>query len=475
VKSRRLQLLVSLSILAILIAGVGLYALLTYRVVQETISEQILEDSRMLASTVRDLVEAEYQIEELSVADVAELRQLCSSIAVPNSGFVCIVDPGGAIVAAPPVVEESDTDGPATSGADAGTLSDALLRQATGGEAHRLSELPRDHTATGILSYPASQRRELVASVPIGSSGYRVQVHQDYAAVTKRANDSSRSILPLGLAIAIIVSLISFFVVDRIVERYEHRLSRANAGLTEANKKLTASNNHRRHLIHVLSHDLKNAIGAILSAQEIVAAYPEERDLYQRIISEGARNSLRIVDLVRMTEAVETGKLELQLQPVHVLQSTLRAVEVVQNKVRRKGVEVDVDIDQKLYVLAEETSFINSVLVNVLSNAIKFSSRGSVITVRASAGEDDVTLTITDQGIGIPPELLDKLFEPSEPTTRPGTDGENGTGFGLPLTSKFVAAYGGSVSVESKPQNDGESGWTRVAITLPSVVALMKY
>ena len=136
---------------------------------------------------------------------------------------------------------------------------------------------------------------------------------------------------------------------------------------------------------------------------------------------------------------------------------------------------MDVDIDQKLYVLAEETSFINSVLVNVLSNAIKFSSRGSVIKVRASAGDNDVTLTVTDQGIGIPPELLDKLFEPSEPTTRPGTDGENGTGFGLPLTSKFVAAYGGSVSVDSKPQANGEAGWTRVAITLRSISSLLKY
>lgn len=455
-KSRRLQLLVSLSILVILVAGMGLYALLTYRVVREAVSEQILEDGRMLAGTVRDVVEAGYRFDALTNADVSELKRFCGSISVPNSGFVCIVDPGGDVLAGPP-----------------GSLDEALFRGPSGERTRRLTELPRDQEALGLLSYPGSPRRELIASLPIGGSGYRVQVHQDYTAVVERANQAGRSVLPLGLSIAVIVSLISFFVVDRIVERYEHRLSRANTRLTETNKQLTASNNHRRHLIHVLSHDLKNAIGAILSAQEIISAYPEERDLYQRIISEGARNSLRIVDLVRMTEAVETGKLELQLQPVHLLQAALRAVEMVQNKVRRKDIHVNVDIEQGLYGLAEETSFINSVLVNVLSNAIKFSPRGSRVEVRASGTEAETRLSVTDHGIGIPRDLVERLFEPSEPTTRPGTDGENGTGFGLPLTGKFVTAYGGSVQVESEEQTAEKSGWTTVTISLRSVASLV--
>jgi signal transduction histidine kinase len=462
VKSRRLQLLVSLSILVILVVGMGLYALLTYRVVREAVSQQILDDGRMLAGTVRDVVEVGYRFDALTNADIAQLQQFCGSISVPNSGFVCIVDPGGGVLAGPP-----GPSGPS------GRLDEALFRGSPGERSRRLRDLPPESDALGILSYPGSNRRELVASLPIGASGYRVQVHQDYAAVVEGANQAGRSVLPLGLSIAAIVSLISFFVVDRIVERYEHRLSGANSSLTEANKQLTASNNHRRHLIHVLSHDLKNAIGAILSAQEIVATYPEERDLYQRIIAEGARNSLRIVDLVRMTEAVETGKLELQLQPVHLLQAVLRAVEMVQNKVRRKEIDVDVDIDQELYGLAEETSFINSVLVNVLSNAIKFSPRGSRIEVRASGTEAETRLSVTDYGIGIPPDLLERLFEPSGPTTRPGTEGENGTGFGLPLTGKFVTAYGGSVHVASEEATPEREGRTTVTISLRSVASLV--
>ncbi len=448
-KSRRLPLLVTLNILVILVVGMGLYALLTYRVVREAISEQILEDSRMLAGTVRDVVQAGYRFDALTDADISQLQRFCGSISVPNSGFVCVVDPGGGVLAGPP-----------------GRLDDALFRGSSGERTRRLADLPPGTEALGLLSYPESTRRELVASLPIGASGYRVQVHQNYAAVVDRANRAGRSILPLGLSIVVIVSLISFLVVDRIVERYEHRLSRTN-------KQLTASNNHRRHLIHVLSHDLKNAIGAILSAQEIVATYPEERELYQRIIAEGARNSLRIVDLVRMTEAVETGKLELQLQPVHLLQAALRAVEMVQNKVRRKNIEVDVDIDQGLYGLAEETSFVNSVLVNVLSNAVKFSPRGSRIEVRASGTEAETRLSVTDHGIGIPPELVERLFEPSGPTTRPGTEGENGTGFGLPLTGKFVTAYGGAVHVDSEEASPEQEGRTTVTISLRSVASLV--
>ncbi len=464
-KNKRLQILVSLSILVILFLGTALYAVLTYRVVRETVARQILEDGQVLAATVRDVVAATHDFDNLTQADLSSLQQLCGSIAVPNSGFVCIVDEGGRVVAGP----REAGDGPPS-------LAGARVRRRFDGQfaprSTELAELPIESDVLGLLAYPRSPRRELLASVPIGTSGYRLQVHQDYAAVLSRANDAGRGIVPLGIAVSFVVSAIAFFVVDRIVERYETRLRRANDQLREANRRLTAGNNHRKHLIHVLSHDLKNAIGAIVSAQEIVAAYPEERDLYERIISEGARNSLRIVDLVRMTEAIETGKLELSLQPVQLLHSVLKAIEVVQNKIRRKDVTVDVDIDQGLYVLAEETSFVNSVLVNLLSNAIKFSSRGSTIGASAEQKGDTVALSVTDHGIGIPKPLIDKLFEPAEPTTRAGTEGEEGTGFGLPLTGKFVEAYGGSLTVASEEATQSSRGWTRITVRLRSISSL---
>ncbi len=118
-------------------------------------------------------------------------------------------------------------------------------------------------------------------------------------------------------------------------------------------------------------------------------------------------------------------------------------------------------------VLEVKTSFINSVILNILTNAIKFSPGGSTVNIFGEKSGSSILLRVCDRGIGMPENILQKIFSLGHATSRPGTDKEEGTGFGMPLVKKFIDIYGGSIVVESvEGSRDQDNSGTTVTISL---------
>ena len=111
-------------------------------------------------------------------------------------------------------------------------------------------------------------------------------------------------------------------------------------------------------------------------------------------------------------------------------------------------------LTKNVYVLAESTSLSNSVINNLISNSIKFVHRDSELRIEVKSLDDVVHIILSDKGIGIPKYLLKDIFNSNIKTTRTGTFGEVGTGFGMPLVKAFVEQYGGKISVESNDIKD---------------------
>ncbi|MCP4700292.1 MAG: ATP-binding protein, partial [Gammaproteobacteria bacterium] len=110
----------------------------------------------------------------------------------------------------------------------------------------------------------------------------------------------------------------------------------------------------------------------------------------------------------------------------------------------------------------------NSVINNIFTNAIKFSYPDSKIIVTAEPAAACVKFSIRDFGIGMPGNLLKNLFDVRKTTSRMGTEGEEGTGFGMPLMKKFVNAYGGAIEIFSKAQHEApQNHGTTVVISCP--------
>jgi len=118
---------------------------------------------------------------------------------------------------------------------------------------------------------------------------------------------------------------------------------------------------------------------------------------------------------------------------------------------RKKGIELAIVIPDEIEALADDHMF-DSIIRNLVSNAIKFTPVGGKVSVTAVCKNDHfVEIRISDSGIGMTPELKSKLFLLNENTRRKGTEGEPSTGLGLLLCKEFIEKHGGKISVESEP------------------------
>jgi signal transduction histidine kinase len=132
-------------------------------------------------------------------------------------------------------------------------------------------------------------------------------------------------------------------------------------------------------------------------------------------------------------------------------------------ELEKKNLKIEYDFQRYrgLNFLVEPVSFKNQVLGNAISNAIKFSMPSSKITIRTYPFNHQYhALEIVDSGIGIPPSLMSSLFDMSKKTSRPGTTGESGTGYGMHIMKSFVEMYQGKISVESLDDSHPASGTT---------------
>ncbi len=224
--------------------------------------------------------------------------------------------------------------------------------------------------------------------------------------------------------------------------------------------------NERKELLHVLCHDLTNAFSPIVAALNLI----EDYEVFERLKQDmrtAADNGLKIIDLVRKIRALEDGKRILTLKSVNLKKVLDESVVMLGQKFTEKRIEFLSDIDEGLTVHAERTSLINSVINNIFTNAVKFSFPDSKITLRAKQVGDKVTISIWDIGIGMSQGLQRDIFDMKKATSRIGTSGEVGTGFGMPLVKKFVNAYGGTIEVFSKEERDDpHDHGTEIKLTL---------
>ena len=143
------------------------------------------------------------------------------------------------------------------------------------------------------------------------------------------------------------------------------------------------------------------------------------------------------------------------------------AYSIIEKKFKDKKLKLNMKIADDIEVCVEKTSFVNTVINNLLTNAVKFSYPDSQIEIFAEEDNGEVIIQFQDYGIGIPETLKNNLFDVTKSTSRVGTGGEIGTGFGMPLVEKFLQANEGIISIESKCEKEfPEEHGTVVTVTL---------
>jgi two-component system sensor histidine kinase SenX3 len=206
----------------------------------------------------------------------------------------------------------------------------------------------------------------------------------------------------------------------------------------------------RRDFVANVSHELRTPVGALGVLAETLA---DERDpetiarLCRRISAEAERAARIIEDLLDLSRIEAEGSTErLESRLADVISAS---VERVTPTAERSGIRVTTNVSDSVRALVDEPQLV-SAIANLLENAIKYSERGSTVTVDVSGDDDTVTIDVRDEGIGIPTRDLERIFERFYRVDRARSRDTGGTGLGLAIVRHVAVNHGGDVTVQSR-------------------------
>jgi signal transduction histidine kinase len=221
--------------------------------------------------------------------------------------------------------------------------------------------------------------------------------------------------------------------------------------LEERGRELEAASRHKSEFLTAMSHELRTPLNAIIGFSEVlqegsVGALNERQAAYLGDIREAGRHLLALIEDLLDLAKIEAGRVDLDVGATDVAECIDLGFMMVRERAGRRGVRLEMDVDPAVGRIPADGRRVRQVLVNLLSNAVRFSPENGVVRVRARLVGDEVRISVHDGGPGIAPGDQERIFETFEQL---GGAGE-GTGLGLPLSRALVQLHGGRLWVESR-------------------------
>jgi GAF domain-containing protein len=225
--------------------------------------------------------------------------------------------------------------------------------------------------------------------------------------------------------------------------------------IADKSAQLEAASRHKSEFLANMSHELRTPLNAIIGFSEILAEkmfgdINEKQTEYLQDILESGRHLLSLINDILDLSKIEAGRMELELSEFDLPQAIENALILVRERASRRGIRLGSTIDERLGMIGGDERKVKQVLLNLLSNALKFTPEGGRIDVSARLDGDMAEVSVADTGIGIAPEDQIAVFEEFRQVGASDKKAE-GTGLGLALSRKFIELHGGRIWVKSKP------------------------
>jgi len=248
----------------------------------------------------------------------------------------------------------------------------------------------------------------------------------------------------------------------------EEELTRQKIQIEKQKRELELLNATKDKFFSIIAHDLKNPFASLIGASDFLLSSSNELSQEQManfltIINNSAKQGYRLLENLLDWSRMQTGIMAWQPERVDMWDLVNEVVNLLRGSAETKQIHLEAKVDENLTAFADP-NMINTVVRNLVSNAIKFTPRGGEIIVESKQSKDFIEISVKDNGIGIKAEDMTKLFRIDEQLVQNGTENETGTGLGLILCKEFVDKHKGEIYVESKP-NLGSS----FIFTLPIV------
>jgi len=236
---------------------------------------------------------------------------------------------------------------------------------------------------------------------------------------------------------------------DDITERKQ-----TEEDIKSKNAELQKLNADKDYFMSILAHDLKAPFNSILGFLDLLVnnLHTYEFNEIERqltIVNKSALGAYHLIEDILLWAMSQSGKLPYEPKEFNFKISCDKVVEILKPIADNKNITIK-NVQANEIIVFADTNMLNTILRNIISNAIKFTGNGGIIQIDAEQNNSEVTISVSDNGTGISPEILSNLFDITKVHSSKGTANEKGTGLGLLLCKTFVEKHGGRIWVESE-------------------------
>lgn len=280
-----------------------------------------------------------------------------------------------------------------------------------------------------VLGIPLLARDQLIGVLEVGSYSDREFTTED-----------TNFILHVGRQVAIAIDNSSLYEAAREANRVKDRF------------------------LSIAAHELKTPLNALLGWTEIFRTIdsPEMRAQALDAIDRSARTQAKLIDDLLDTSRIREGKMVLEPEPIDLPSVIAAALTTIQPTADQRGVRLEKELPASAPTIHADPARIRQVVLNLLTNAIKFTPSGKTIRTRVAFDATTATITVEDEGAGISPEFLPRIFEPLEQEDKGTRAG--GLGLGLHIVKTIVTLHGGTVEAHSQGLGRGATFIVRLPI-----------
>jgi GAF domain-containing protein len=248
-----------------------------------------------------------------------------------------------------------------------------------------------------------------------------------------------------------VIDLLRTFATQSALAIQNARLFRE---IEEKSRQVEAASQHKSEFLANMSHELRTPLNAIIGFSEVLGErmfgeLNEKQEEYLKDIHASGQHLLSLINDILDLSKIEAGRMELELADFDLPQAISDALTLVRERAARRGIALHQAVDERLGQVRGDERKVKQVLLNLLSNALKFTPEGGRVDVRATVSDGMAEVSLADTGVGIAPEDQEAIFEEFRQVGTAEKKVE-GTGLGLALSRKFIELHGGRIWVHSQ-------------------------
>lgn len=291
----------------------------------------------------------------------------------------------------------------------------------------------------------------------------RLQAIQQLTMIKLRKNQQLKQ---LGITSALLLLLLLFFIWLKYLDKTKLNklLASKNRVIEKSEQELRVLNASKNKFFSIIAHDLKNPLHTVLGYSQLLSDDYEhfnetERRKFAGDIYKSTNNIFRLLQNLLEWSRTQTGRLNFSPEVVEYQKILDNSMSVLRTLADQKNIEIKTGNDPDLTIFADP-QMIETVLRNLINNAIKFTPEGGHIEVAAKESDGQILISVVDSGVGISEEDSQNLFKIDSKVKRKGTNNEDGSGLGLILCHEFVSKHNGQIWVNSVPGKGSEFVFT---------------